>query len=136
MTERVWNFGRDVLNQRAAQGDVQQLRSAADCEEGKAPNVCCLDQGDLRPVSLEIGNPALGAPGLSIERRLYIFAACKEETVDSIKYEVDGIFARERWYNYWYDACTFECGDVCVIEPYSVRPILKIRSCRYCDNSA
>jgi hypothetical protein len=73
---------------------------------------------------------------LSIKRRFYIFAACKDDTVHAVEDCVDGIFVGERWYNYWYDACTFECGDVRVVEPHSMRAILEIRSCRDCDDSA
>lgn len=135
MTERVRDFGWNVLDERASQRDVQELWTAANRQNGKTPLSRRLYQGDLGFVPADVGSAALGTSGLSIKRRFYIFAARKEETVNAVENCSDGILAREGWYDDWYDACTFECGDVGIVEPHSMRPILEIRSCRYSDHS-
>jgi hypothetical protein len=63
---------------------------------------------------------------LSIERRLYIFAACEQYAVDPVEYRVDCLLSSKRRHNDWYEACTFKCSDVCVVESYPMWTVLKI----------
>ena len=133
--QSIWNFGGYILNECPAEGDVEKLRPAADRKQGKLHVPGGLNEGDLGFVTCKVGCAAMRRTGLSIKRRFYIFAARKEETVNAVENCSDGILTREGWYDDWYDACTFECGDVGIVEPHSMRPILEIRSCRYSDHS-
>jgi hypothetical protein len=105
--EGSWNLRGNVLEKRSSEGDVEQLRTAADREQGTVVAPGGEHERNLRRVSREIARPAFLAPGLSIKRRLYIFAAGQEYAICAGDDSVDCIFVGERGYDDWYDPCYF-----------------------------
>ena len=83
MLESIWDFGGYILNQGSSKGDVEKLRTAADCKEWKLHLSRGLNERDLGFVACEVGFAAMRRTGLSIQRRLYIFAACEEQPVNA-----------------------------------------------------
>ena len=59
--------------------------------------------------------------GLSIERRLYIFAAGEEQTIHARENGFNGIVTGKRRNDEWYQSCTFECSDVCAVESHTMK---------------
>ena len=57
MPDFVGDFAGDVLNQSAAECDVQDLDSAADCHHGLSEGLGCLDEGYLGTVPFLMGRP-------------------------------------------------------------------------------
>ena len=83
VVERSRNLGGDILNESSAQCDIQDLRSAADRQDWFSKLAGRADQRDLGPVARFIGYAALRGPGLSVKRRLDIFAPGQDKAVDS-----------------------------------------------------
>ena len=125
MPHFVWDFAGDVLNQSAAECDVQDLDSAADCHHGLSQGLRRLDEGYLGTVPFLICRPAFRRSGLSIEVRFYIFAASEKKPVHTLQNGARGRFARQRRDDQWYKACTFQCSHVRAVEPDTVRTSIR-----------
>ena len=121
MIQSVWHFGGYILNQSAAECDVEELRAAADRKDGQIHVLGGPNESDLRFVTRDVRFAAVHGTGLSIQRRLYIFAACEKQSVDTGENLVDGIVAGKRWDDEWYQSCTFKCGDVCAVESHAMK---------------
>ena len=117
MPESVWNFGGYILNQSSSEGDVQQLRSATDGKNRETHLASSFHECDLRMISRNVGFTAFRRSGLSIERRLYIFAAGEKQSVHAGKNYVYGFVTRQRRDDNWYEPCTLECIDIRIVEP-------------------
>jgi hypothetical protein len=117
MLESIRDFGGYILNQGPSKGDVEKLRTAADCKEWKLHVSRGLNERDLGFVACEVGFAASRRTGLSIQRRLYIFAAGEEQPVNAGEDRANGTVAGKRWHDEWYQSCTFECSDVGAVEP-------------------
>ena len=135
MLESVWNFGGYILDQRSAERDVEQLGSPADCQQGKPQIARGLDESDLGSVASDVGFAAVRRPGLSIQKRLYIFAAGEQQSVHPGKNCVDCIVTRKRRNDEWYQSCTFKCGNVGTVESHTMKFLIAcIRGCRNGDD--
>ena len=113
----IWNFGGYILNERSSECDIQQLRASADCENRKSHFLRSLYERDLGVISRDVGFVAIRRSGLSIQRRLYIFAAGEQQSVHAGKNRVNAFITRQRRDNDWYEACTLECIHVRIVEP-------------------
>ena len=81
VAKSIWNFRGYILNQGSSEGHVQQLWTTADRQDRKAHFARCLHECDLGAISGEVGFTAFWRSGLSIKRRLYIFAAGEKQSV-------------------------------------------------------
>ena len=122
MLERAWNLDGYVLVKSSAERDVEDLRTPADGQYGLPKLACRSNQSDLRSVPPDVGWLALCNPGLSVERRFYIFAPGQEQSVDPGKYRKGGSVSGERWDDDWYKPCILEGRDVGAVEPDTMRP--------------
>ena len=102
------NFRWNVLYQRSTQGDVENLRAAADCEYRLAELSRRSNQRNLGPVAILVRRTTFLCPGLSIKRRIYIFAPRENETVDTGNDRAGSRVIAERRNYQWYEPCTLE----------------------------
>ena len=119
--QSIWNFGGYILNERPSEGDVEDLRTTADREEGQLHVARGLNEGDLGIVTCKVGFAAMRRTGLSIKRRFYIFAAGEKHPVYAGENGMDGIAAGKRRDDEWYQSCTFKCSDVGAVESHAMR---------------
>jgi hypothetical protein len=121
MLESIWNFRGYILNESSAQGDVEQLWAAADCHQRNFHLLRGAHQRNLGVVAREVRFAARGTSGLSIKRRLYIFAAGEQDPVDARENFRDCVSAGKRGNYKWYEPCTFQRGDVSGVQSYAMR---------------
>lgn len=115
------NLARNILYQSASKRDVEKLRSAADREHGLPHSASRADESDLREITRGVGDSTIRGPVLSVECRVYIFAASEKQPIDAGQDGVGGILACEWRDDEWYDPCTLQCGDVGAVEPDPMR---------------
>ena len=78
-------FGREILPERAAEADVEELAAAADAEEGQpAPNRL-VGKGELPGVAPEIDLAELRMVRFTITRRSDILSAAEEDHVNAVQ---------------------------------------------------
>jgi hypothetical protein len=72
----------EVLHQRPAQGDVDDLLASADAEDRQLPLARLLEEPQLGLVQVVVDGPDLLIPGLAVESRVDVPAAGQQQTVD------------------------------------------------------
>ena len=76
----------DILDERSAEGDVQNLDPAAHTEHGQALVECTLDELQLELVPLGVGRRELLVRLLSVPLRLDVAAAAEEDAVANLEH--------------------------------------------------
>jgi hypothetical protein len=124
MFQSVWHFGGYILDESSTEGDVEELGSAADRKEWQFHLLGGPNESDLGFITCAVWLAAVRRTGLSIQRRLYIFAAGEKKSVDAGENRADGIVAGQRWDDKWYQSCTFKCGDVGGVESHAMKVLV------------
>ena len=76
-------LARDVLHERAAHGDVDDLQAAADAEDRKASAPGLTEQAEVEGVALGVHfDGAVLEPLLAVARRIHVHAAAEQERVE------------------------------------------------------
>src|SRR5262249_12376208 len=87
--ERALELRWNVLHERAATRDVQDLDSTADREDGEPARTGGSDQGHLELVAPWLGLDESRVGGLSISGRLHIVAPRKKQPVQPVQSRID-----------------------------------------------
>src|SRR5436305_6972829 len=86
---------REMLMERPAPRDVEELHAAADAEDRKAAPVGGLDQGELDGVHARLGRAELEMWLLAIGARLDIRTARQADAVDAVEQGGDRVGPQE-----------------------------------------
>jgi GMP synthase-like glutamine amidotransferase len=78
-----------ILDQRAAECDVQNLDATADTEDRQTRGARDLDQRELPRVALGLGCPAPGLPLLAVPGGIDVGATAEDESVEALDDRVD-----------------------------------------------
>jgi hypothetical protein len=79
---------RDVLHERAAQGDVEDLDATADRERGQRASAGRLDERDLERVAPVVGVAQLGVRRTPVATGAHVLAAGEDETSHAVQRRV------------------------------------------------
>ena len=85
MVHRAGALARQVLIQRAAEGDVQDLDAAADGQDREPASLGARDEGQLDRVARPIGLAQLGVRRRPVAAGLHILAPREDETVHPVE---------------------------------------------------
>ena len=81
--QRAAHFRRNILDERAARGDVQHLHAAADREDGQIARARRHDEGNLELVARRIDLFQLLMGRLAVSRGLDVAPTREQETSDA-----------------------------------------------------
>ena len=82
MIECAVHFAGDVLDQRAAAGDVQDLYAPADGEDRQAFGACAFDERHFEPIAIEVDVDDRGMGRLAVAGGRHVLAPGQEQPVD------------------------------------------------------
>jgi hypothetical protein len=103
--QRARNAGFDILNERASKRDIENLRAAADCENGFAG----LARGEYKRYFSLIATAVHGAEALvtrlPVERWVDVFAAGEHQTIRGSDYGARSRRVQQWGNDDWYEPC-------------------------------
>ena len=102
----------NVLNQRSAERDVQNLDAAADREHGNPPSFRFNDEAGFGCIARGVYGAYFFVAPFSVTRRIDVLTASENQAGDGIEHCSRGAIAGERRNDEWYEPCTFEGGHV------------------------
>ncbi len=78
-------FGWEILPERAAETDVEELAAAADAEEGHPAADCLIGEREFPDVAAQVDLAEIHMVRFAVARRFEILATAEKEHVDAIK---------------------------------------------------
>lgn len=126
---------RDVLDQRSAERDIQELRTAANCKNGLSGLARGVHKSYFSLVAEAVHSPKTLVSRLSVECGIDIFTAGEDESVDDGHDAARSVRAGERRNDDWYEPCYLESGDIGSVEPNVMSSAQPRVGCRGNGNS-
>lgn len=115
--EGTGTFRPDILNESAAESDVDDLDAAADGKDGSVALLCFSNERDFHCIARVVHRFQLRVRLGAEARRIHIFAAGKEEPIYRRENRRCTFCRSEGWNNEWYDACILNGLDIGHSEP-------------------
>lgn len=105
MIERARNASGDILNQRSAERNVQQLGPAANCKDRLSGLARRVHKRYFSFIALTVHRTEPLVAWLSIQIGIDILATREQEPVDRVDYSLGGRCVRQWRNDEWYEAC-------------------------------
>src|SRR2546429_1832542 len=109
-------LAREVLVQRSAQGDVQDLDAATDGEDRKPAPLRAGDERQLDGITGGIGFAELGVRRRAVAGRLDVLASGEHQPLDAVEGGARGVGLEHRWHEQGHEAGAREGAHVRDVE--------------------
>jgi hypothetical protein len=127
-------LGRQILHERSAQSDIDDLNAAADREGRHAERVSPGEQGKLGVVTGAVDRSKLRVRRRSVPRRVDVLATRQYESSNDIENPERGVGVVERRHDDGHEPDRFECVHVRRIQSNALNALDKARGCRDGDD--